>query len=170
MKAISATSGYGNSTPSTRNTAQPTQGTANSTAIDVRIRPNLKGASPFSVEPAPNPHIRAWPNLKGAWHPLGSEPLGAGRRRQDMRRLLITLSLAAALVAAPSAIAGGWATVGLDSTPAGVQPGTPWNVNIEVLQHGKTPLEGVQPTLTIRNGDASRRSTRRRPPSRACTP
>jgi len=70
-----------------------------------------------------------------------------------MRSLLITVALAAALVAAPSAFAGGWATVGLDSTPAGVQPGDPWNVNITVLQHGKTPLEGVQPTLTIRGGD-----------------
>jgi hypothetical protein len=29
-------------------------------------------------------------------------------------------------------------------------------VNITVLQHGQTPLTGVQPTLTIRNGDATR--------------
>ena len=73
-----------------------------------------------------------------------------------MRRLLITVSLAAALIAAPSAFAGGWATVGLDSTPAGVQPGDPWDVNITVLQHGRTPLEDVQPTLTIRDGDATK--------------
>ena len=73
-----------------------------------------------------------------------------------MRRLLITVSLAAALIAAPSALAGGWATVGLSSTPAGVQPGDPWDVNITVLQHGRTPLEDVQPTLTIRNGDATK--------------
>ena len=73
-----------------------------------------------------------------------------------MRSLLITVALAAALVAAPSAFAGGWATVGLDSTPAGVQPGDPWAVNITVLQHGRTPLEGVQPMLTIRNGDATK--------------
>jgi len=73
-----------------------------------------------------------------------------------MRSLLITVALAAALVAAPSAFAGGWATVGLDSTPAGVQPGDPWDVNITVLQHGRTPLEDVQPTLTIRNGDSSK--------------
>ncbi len=73
-----------------------------------------------------------------------------------MRRLLITVSLAAALIAAPSAFAGGWATVGLDSTPAGVQPGDPWNVSITVLQHGRTPLVDVQPTLTISNGDSSK--------------
>ena len=70
-----------------------------------------------------------------------------------MRRLLITVSLAAVLVAAPSAFAGGWATVGLSSTPAGVQPGDPWDVNITVLQHGRTPLEDVKPALTIRGAD-----------------
>ncbi|MBE2317534.1 FixH family protein [Solirubrobacter sp. CPCC 204708] len=69
-----------------------------------------------------------------------------------MHRLLIAVALAASLVAAPSAFAGGWATVGLDSTPAGVEPGQPWNVNLTVLQHGRTPLEDVQPTLTIRQG------------------
>ena len=73
-----------------------------------------------------------------------------------MHRFFMALALAAALVAAPSAHAGGWATVGLDSTPAGVQPGDPWDVNITVLQHGRTPLEDVQPTLTIRNGDSSK--------------
>ena len=73
-----------------------------------------------------------------------------------MRRLLIALALTRPLVAAPSAFAGGWATVGLESTPAGVQPGEPWNVSITVLQHGRTPLEDVQPTLTICNGDATK--------------
>lgn len=73
-----------------------------------------------------------------------------------MRRLLIALGVLAALVLAPAALAGGWATVGLSSTPAGVQPGDPWNVNITVLQHGRTPLDDVQPTLTIRNGDATK--------------
>jgi hypothetical protein len=73
-----------------------------------------------------------------------------------MHRFFIPLALAAALIAAPSAFAGGWATVGLDSTPAGVQPGDPWAVQITVLQHGRTPLEDVQPALTIRNGNSSK--------------
>jgi hypothetical protein len=77
-------------------------------------------------------------------------------RRRIVRRVLIALPLFAALVFASAAMAGGWATVGLSSTPAGTQPGDPWNVNITVLQHGRTPLEGVQPTLTIRNGDATK--------------
>jgi hypothetical protein len=78
-------------------------------------------------------------------------------RRRPMRRVLIALALLALLALAPSAFAGGWATVGLSSTPAGTDPGQPWNVNITVLQHGRTPLEGVQPVVTIRNGDATKR-------------
>ena len=73
-----------------------------------------------------------------------------------MRRLLIALGVLAALALAPSAFAGGWATVGLSSTPAGTQPGDPWKVDITVLQHGRTPLGDVQPTLTIRNGDSTK--------------
>lgn len=72
--------------------------------------------------------------------------------------LRLTLALATlALAAAGSATAGGWATAGIsplpdDSTAAG---GT-WKTTITVLQHGRTPLDGVQPTLTIRNGDETR--------------
>jgi hypothetical protein len=68
----------------------------------------------------------------------------------------VLIAVAALLVFAPSAFAGGWATVGLDSTPAGVTPGDPWVVNITVLQHGRTPLDNVKPTLTIRSGDTTR--------------
>jgi hypothetical protein len=71
-----------------------------------------------------------------------------------VRRLLLAVGLL--LVAAPAAFAGGWATVGLSSTPSGTQPGEPWVVDMTVLQHGRTPLEGVQPKLTITNGDARR--------------
>ena len=71
-----------------------------------------------------------------------------------MRRVLIALLLALVLLIAPAAHAGGWATVGLSSTPAGTEPGTPWPVEITVLQHGVTPLEGVEPTVIITSGDA----------------
>jgi len=73
-----------------------------------------------------------------------------------VRRLLIALGVLAALVLAPAAFAGGWATVGLSSTPTGVQPGDPWDVDITVLQHGRTPLADVKPEVTIRNGDATK--------------
>ena len=39
-----------------------------------------------------------------------------------MRRLLLASSIIALLVLAPAAFAGGWATVGLSSTPAGTSP------------------------------------------------
>jgi hypothetical protein len=73
--------------------------------------------------------------------------------------LLVPLALALAAIAAPSALAGGFATVGLSSTPTDVKPGDPWNVQLTVLQHGRTPLEGVQPQIVIRSGDAQREFT-----------
>jgi hypothetical protein len=73
-----------------------------------------------------------------------------------MRRALLPVGIVALLVLAPAAFAGGWATVGLSSTPTGTEPGKPWNVQLTILQHGQTPLPGLQPTVTIRNGDATK--------------
>ena len=70
-----------------------------------------------------------------------------------MRRSLLLVPLLLALVAAPAALAGGFATVGLSSTPAGVAPGQPWNVDITVLAHGRTPVEGLPARVRIRSGD-----------------
>ena len=84
-----------------------------------------------------------------------------------MRRVLIALALLAVLVFAPAAFAGGWATVGLSSTPAGdAARESRGTSNITVLQHGRTPLEDVQPTS--RSATATRR--RRSPPSRRGKP
>jgi hypothetical protein len=74
-----------------------------------------------------------------------------------MRRLLLAVGLL--LVVAPAAHAGGWATVGLSSTPAGASPGAPWVVDITVLQHGVTPLEDITPAVTIASGDATKTFT-----------
>jgi hypothetical protein len=67
-----------------------------------------------------------------------------------MRRLLICLALAALALPA-SALAGGWATAGLPP-PDDVEAGGTWNAQITILQHGMTPLNGVSPTVTIRQG------------------
>jgi len=67
-----------------------------------------------------------------------------------MRRSVLVLAAASALALAGTAWAGGWATVQLSSTPRGLSAGEPWLVNITVLQHGRTPLDGLKPTLTIR--------------------
>lgn len=72
-----------------------------------------------------------------------------------MRRLLIAVPLVFLALTA-TAFAGGWATVGMSSTPEGTKPGQPWVVDMTILQHGRTPLEGVKPSLTIVNGDARR--------------
>ncbi len=73
-----------------------------------------------------------------------------------MKKLLLVLAIAA--VAVPAASAGGWATVGLSSLPTGTPPGETWAVDMTVLQHGQTPLEGIAPVLTIVNGDGDARS------------
>ena len=70
-----------------------------------------------------------------------------------MRRLILCSLLAAALVPAGVASAGGWATAGVTPPPdGGITAGDTWNAQVTILQHGQTPLVGVKPTLTIRNG------------------
>ena len=64
-----------------------------------------------------------------------------------MRRVLLAVGLL--LVLAPAAQAGGWATVGLSSTPSGKT----WVVDLTVLQHGVTPLTDVKPAVVISSGD-----------------
>jgi hypothetical protein len=72
-----------------------------------------------------------------------------------MRRLVAALALVAVLAPA-AAIAGGWATVQLSSTPNGARAGVPWVVSLTVLQHGVTPLDGIQPQVQISQGTLSR--------------
>jgi hypothetical protein len=71
---------------------------------------------------------------------------------------LTLLAVTAALLALPgSAAAGGWATVGLDP-PTGLEAGDTWEAELTILQHGRTPLEGVEPRVVVskygkRSGD-----------------
>jgi hypothetical protein len=67
--------------------------------------------------------------------------------------LFSAAALAALLMAPATGLAGGWATVGLSSLPDGTGPGEGWVVELTVLQHGRTPLEGVQPRVLIRAPD-----------------
>jgi YtkA-like len=67
-----------------------------------------------------------------------------------MRARWIAAAVAAGLLVLPAgALAGGWATVELSSTPAGLGPGDPWLVEMKILQHGRTPLDGVQPSIVL---------------------
>jgi hypothetical protein len=66
-------------------------------------------------------------------------------------------ALLALLIAPASALAGGFATVGLSSTPDGTRPGEPWVVELTILQHGRSdaPLIGVQPAVIVAKDDGS---------------
>ena len=65
-----------------------------------------------------------------------------------MKRLLLGLALAGLLLPA-AASAGGFATVQLSSLPAGTDAGGTWTPTMTILQHGVTPLDGLQPTVRI---------------------
>jgi hypothetical protein len=68
-----------------------------------------------------------------------------------MRKLLIATAAVAALAVPGSVAAGGWATASLGPPDDGLQAGDTWNARVKILQHGRTPLSGVEPTVTIRN-------------------
>jgi hypothetical protein len=83
-----------------------------------------------------------------------------------MRRWFPLLVLAAAIVPAGTAHAGGWATVELDAMPAGLSAGEPWRMQMLVKAHGLTPVDGLQPSVRISNGDGVVRTFRTRPAGR----
>ena len=66
-----------------------------------------------------------------------------------MRLLVALITIAAALVVAPLAAGGGWATVGFEPLPDGMSAGGTWSPTIFVKQHGITPLAGLQPVVEI---------------------
>ena len=68
-----------------------------------------------------------------------------------MRRLILCSLIAATVLPASVASAGGWATAGVGPPPDGMSGGDTWNAQVTILQHGQTPLVGLKPTLTIRN-------------------
>jgi hypothetical protein len=68
-----------------------------------------------------------------------------------MRKLLA--ALAVSLLLPSAAAAGGFATVGLDSPPDG---GRTWRVELTILQHGRTPLDGLDPKVIVERGSVRR--------------
>jgi hypothetical protein len=70
-------------------------------------------------------------------------------------RIALLAAIAAALALPTAATAGGWATVGFDPPPEGLAPGEPWQVDLTILQHGRTPLEGVKPRVMVSSEDGS---------------
>ena len=63
-------------------------------------------------------------------------------------RISIFLALLVSLLLAVPVLAGGWAVITLDEWPSDVVAGEPVTIGFTVLQHGKTPLAGLTPTIT----------------------
>lgn len=72
--------------------------------------------------------------------------------------LAITAAALAALALPAASTAGGWATVGLETLPAGVGAGETWVAEATILQHGRTPLEGVKPRVLIDDNQGGHRA------------
>ena len=68
-----------------------------------------------------------------------------------MRKLLAALAISLLLPSA--AAAGGFATVGLDAPPDGSRS---WPVELTILQHGRTPLDGIDPKVIVERGSVRR--------------
>jgi hypothetical protein len=63
-------------------------------------------------------------------------------------RIALGLALVLALIFAIPVFAGGWAVISLDELPTSVVAGEPLTIGFTVLQHGKTPMDGLYPTVT----------------------
>jgi hypothetical protein len=61
----------------------------------------------------------------------------------------VVLLLALALPA--TALGGGYATLGLQSLPEGIEPGETWTAEFTVLAHGRTPFVDGHPSVTVRD-------------------
>lgn len=63
-------------------------------------------------------------------------------------RRSLTVALLLSLIFVVPAYAGGWAVITLDELPSNVVAGEPLKIGFTVLQHGKTPMSGLTPTIT----------------------
>src|SRR6266540_2279970 len=63
-------------------------------------------------------------------------------------RISIGLALLLALVFIFPAFAGGWAVITLDELPSNVVAAEPLTIGFTVLQHGRTPMADLHPTIT----------------------
>jgi len=71
-------------------------------------------------------------------------------------RIAIGLALVLALVFAFPAFAGGWATITLDELPTNISAGSPLTIGFTVLQHGRTPMTDIDPTVTAQLSPAEK--------------
>jgi hypothetical protein len=55
------------------------------------------------------------------------------------------------MLAAPAAVAGGWAITSMDELPGEFRAGETYQLGYTILQHGKTPVDGAMTEITARN-------------------
>src|SRR5688500_19100553 len=65
-------------------------------------------------------------------------------------RIALLMVLIFTFAVAIPVFAGGWAVITLDELPAGVVGGEPYTIGFTVLQHGRTPMTDLYPTVTAR--------------------
>jgi len=63
-------------------------------------------------------------------------------------RIVLSLTLLLAFALVVPVFAGGWAVITLDTLPSGVVAGEPITIGFTVLQHGRTPMADLDPTIT----------------------
>jgi hypothetical protein len=62
----------------------------------------------------------------------------------------VMVVLATGALALPAvARGGGWASVALDPLPRDLSPGEAWRVELTILQHGRTPLADLEPSVIV---------------------
>ena len=64
-------------------------------------------------------------------------------------RIALGVAILLSLVVAIPAFAGGWAVITLDELPTNLVAGEPFTIGFTVLQHGRTPLNDLTPTVTV---------------------
>lgn len=65
------------------------------------------------------------------------------------RFLLVLIIVLLTLLTVTPVMAGGWAVISLDSLPGEIIAGQPVSIGFTVLQHGRTPLDGLDPVLRL---------------------
>lgn len=70
-----------------------------------------------------------------------------------MTRWIGPLVLLLALAFPATALGGGYATLGLQSLPEGIEPGETWTAEFTILAHGRTPFVDGHPSVTVRRSD-----------------
>ena len=66
-------------------------------------------------------------------------------------RIAVGLALLFALGFAIPVFAGGWAVITLDELPTDLVAGKPLKIGFTVLQHGRTPMTELEPTITAKS-------------------